>query len=80
MTFIYRSSTFYDLYITELCPDVCPQVNEPVCGSDGQTYSNRCELGREACTNNENLRTLYAGACAASKCIFYTFFLVYFLS
>ncbi len=55
--------------LLDLCPDVCPAINEPVCGNDGVTYSSRCELGREACTNSPNLRGLYYGACKPSKYI-----------
>ena len=57
--------------IADLCPEVCPGQYEPVCGTDGSTYPNRCELGREACDNNNNLRALYAGTCVQSKGLVY---------
>ena len=50
------------------CPDVCPLDYSPVCGTDGQTYSNQCQLQLEACnTNNAQLRIAYAGICAVSR-------------
>ncbi len=38
--------------------DVCAQVYEPVCGNDGETYSNACE----ACTSG-NVESYLLGAC-----------------
>ena len=47
------------------CPGLhlCPDVDEPVCGSDMKTYKNNCYLEREACLNNTNLHKLYDGKC-----------------
>ncbi len=54
---------YISLPCAELCPEVCRTKYDPVCGNDGVTYSSRCELGREACTNSPNLRGLYYGRC-----------------
>ena len=45
------------------CPK-CPPTTKPVCGSDGQTYVNECELRRQSCTTKTNIRVLHDGKCS----------------
>ncbi len=50
------------------CPEVCTAQYDPVCGTDGKTYPNRCKLQLEACANNDKqLRVSYTGDCLSGK-------------
>nr|XP_018901101.1 PREDICTED: agrin-like isoform X3 [Bemisia tabaci] len=47
------------------CGEACPLEFAPVCGSDGKTYGNDCNLRLEACRSKKNLRIIYRGKCSS---------------
>lgn len=46
-----------------VCPSLCPDVWKPVCGSNGKTYGNTCELERDSCKNEQFIRVKEQGPC-----------------
>ncbi|ROT63613.1 Kazal-type serine proteinase inhibitor 2 [Penaeus vannamei] len=47
----------------EACDTVCSTNYDPVCGSDGATYPNLCELERASCLSEEDITAAYEGEC-----------------
>lgn len=43
--------------------DECPKETDGVCGSDGQTYINRCHLDVAACANKKTIEVRHKGPC-----------------
>lgn len=48
---------------TCICPPACEPVMRPVCGDDGHTYHNDCDLHRKSCLQNRRVVLAYRGEC-----------------
>ncbi|KAG5885807.1 hypothetical protein JTB14_001416 [Gonioctena quinquepunctata] len=48
------------------CPTFCKPKVDPVCGTDGNTYSNHCQLRVASCKARLNTRVKHAGECEQS--------------
>merc|ERR1712226_1478812 len=53
--------------VSSECLEVCPEIFDPVCGTDGVTYSNSCELDRESCLGSQDIEVASDGPCV-EKC------------
>ncbi|NWZ86949.1 AGRIN protein, partial [Poecile atricapillus] len=56
-----------------VCPTECVPSAQPVCGTDGNTYSSECELHVRACTQQKTILVAAQGhcqSCGSSVCSF----------
>lgn len=45
------------------CPEICTADYSPVCGTDGQTYSNLCMMRVSACKQGMMIKVKSPGKC-----------------
>jgi len=49
------------------CPEVCPSNYDPVCGVDGYTYSNECQLEVASCNSPIPISIVSQGECDSGE-------------
>ncbi|XP_069994966.1 turripeptide Pal9.2 [Penaeus vannamei] len=50
------------------CHRICPAVLRPVCGSDGRTYDNSCQL-QEARCSDPSMEEVHPGPCPGAEAL-----------
>ncbi|KTG34669.1 hypothetical protein cypCar_00029572, partial [Cyprinus carpio] len=49
------------------CSDACPQNQDPVCGSDGHTYSSSCQMKAMGCALQKQIQMKHKGPCGNNR-------------
>jgi hypothetical protein len=51
----------------EECQMACPMNYDPLCGTDGETYSNECQLVSFSCMKKTKVGIRHSGACVEAR-------------
>ena len=52
------------------CDLSCSDTSDPVCGSDGKNYDNKCNMNETACKERKIITILKRGKCGMLICYF----------
>ena len=52
------------IFPTGTCERPCYKIYRPVCGSDGVTYANQCELDKATCKSDGKITKVSDGKCS----------------
>ena len=52
------------IFPTGTCERPCNKIYRPVCGSDGVTYANQCELDIATCKSDGKITKVSDGKCS----------------
>jgi hypothetical protein len=61
---LFYNFYYYSFALEKYCFRPCPMIYQPLCGSDGKTYSNKCEFEVADCLSDEGIKKIHDGECS----------------